>query len=558
MVMITISQDALQRALGKEISVDEISRVLFDMGMELKDEDEGMLSVEVTAERLDLVSVHGLARAISSSLGLSRQAPRYAVSKSEYTVNVTNKVKDVRPYTVSAVIKGLELDDERVKEIIEVQEKLHSTIARNRKRGAIGIHPLDTITMPITYTADAPKKIVFTPLEAEKEMDGATILEQHDIGMAYKHLLEGKKQYPYFVDSKGEILSMPPIINSQKAGKVDSSTKDLFIECSGFDKNILNELLVNITTMFADMEGKIFSVNVVYPDGSTDVTPDLSVKRRTLSNASIKRYFGVDFSEKEVMKLLSRMMYTVKDSVKDERGELTWAVEAPPFRSDICHEVDIIDDIARAHGFNNFTSGHPDIPGIGGMLDKSRIREEIASEMVGLGFLETFTFSITEETSQFKNMRIEPAEESYVPIANGNENQTMLRTRLIHEQLKCLANNRSRPLPQRIFEAAFVTLPDEKRDVKAKNELRLSGLMTDKVVTFTEIRQVLEHVLRTRGITAEFRPVSKPYYMQGRAAEVLIENVSVGYVGELHPEVLENFGLATPVGAFEISLEILF
>lgn len=556
--MTAISHKALQRAIGKDLSVEEIRSALFDLGMDLKNQEDDLLSVEITAERLDLISIHGLARAIRSLLGLTSHPPQYAASKSDYVVKVTEAVKEVRPRTVCAVIKNLDLDDERIEEIIEVQEKLHSTLARGRKRGAIGIYPMGAIKMPITYTADRPDKIRFLPLNADREMTGAEILEDHETGIAYKHLLEGKTMYPYFIDAAGEILSMPPVINSEKTGRINSSTTDIFIECSGFEKQILDEMLVNLTTMFADMGGDVFTVDVAYADGTLDTTPDLSTREMSLSSHSIKKYLGLDLSDEQVRKLLSRMMYEVSDKTAESKdGSTVWTVEAPAFRFDLWHEVDIIDDIARAYGFNNFELTVPNISTIGGVLTRSRVREEIAEILLGLGFLETYTFAITNEESQYDNLRLDRDRESFIPIANGNENQTMLRTRLLPEQLKCLVHNRSRPLPQKIFEGAFVTLPDDDSDVRARNELRLSALMTDKVVTFTEIRQVLEHVFRSRGVDAEFRPVTTPYFLEGRSAEVFIDGKPIGVVGELHPEVLENFGIVTPVGAFEISLDAL-
>ncbi|MGM5481217.1 MAG: hypothetical protein ACQESE_02280, partial [Nanobdellota archaeon] len=256
---------------------------------------------------------------------------------------------------------------------------------------------------------------------------------------------------------------------------------------------------------------------------------------------------------------LAKMMYEVSDKTKKGKdGSTIWMVKGPAFRFDLWHEVDIIDDIARAYGFNNFELTVPNVSTIGGVLTKSRVREEIAEVLVGLGFLETYTFSITNEEAQYDSLRLDRKNELYIPIANGNENQTMLRTRLLPEQLKCLVHNRSRPLPQKIFEGAFVTLPDKESDVGARNELRLSALMTDKIVTFTEIRQVLEQVLRTRGVSAEFKPLTTPYFLEGRGAEVFLDGQSIGVVGEIHPEILGNFGLTAPVGAFEITLEGLF
>ncbi|MGM5480544.1 MAG: phenylalanine--tRNA ligase subunit beta [Nanobdellota archaeon] len=557
MVVTTISSQVLFQALkqhGSKLTTKDVEKALFDMGMELKEEQEEQLTVEVTPDRLDLISAHGLARAIHSFVGEQQKIFSYSPKESDYTVKVTEKVSEVRPKTVCAVITGLSMSQEDIDEVIQVQEKLHATLGRKRSRGAIGIYPLDVISMPITYTADKPEHIQFKPLQADNEMTGQEILEQHETGIAYHHLLKDAEVYPYFIDANSEILSLPPIINSEKTGRVSSSTTDLFIECSGFETTILNELLVYLTTMFSDMGGEIHNVNVTYPDGSIDKTPHLNSRERKLHQSTIQKYLGLTLNQDEMKRLLSKMMYEVT-SISTTSDDTIYELKAPCFRFDLWHEVDIMDDIARAYGFNNFVLSTPRVPGIGSELTHSRKREELARILVGLGFLETFTFAISNENTQFESLGLDSKKESYVPIANGNENQTLLRTRLLPELLKSISHNRSKTLPQHIFEGAFVTLPDKHKDVTARNELHLSALITDNKVTFTQIRQVLEAVLRSMNEVITFEPITTPYFIEGRSAKVLFDGKSIGEVGELHPKTLEHFGLQAPVGAFEISLE---
>ena len=81
-------------------------------------------------------------------------------------------------------------DDEKIKEIIDIQEKLHATLGRKRKKAAIGIYPLEKIKLPIKFEAKKPEDIKFIPLEASKEMNGRQILSQHPTGREYGFLLE--------------------------------------------------------------------------------------------------------------------------------------------------------------------------------------------------------------------------------------------------------------------------------------------------------------------------------------------------------------------------------
>jgi len=557
-----MSFSALNDAVGKELSVEELRVALFDMGMELESSEGDDISVDVTAERLDLLSVQGLARALKSFLGIAK-IPIYNARKSDYVVNISSKVNSVRPYTVCAVVKDLSLSDERIKEIIDVQEKLHSTLARGRKKGAIGIYPLEHISLPITFTADKPENIHFQPLGESREMNALEILRNHETGREYAHLLEGKELFPYFVDANDNILSLPPIINSELTGRVTVETKDVFIECSGFDKVLLNELLTNLVTMFADMGGIIYSMTLNYEGGSSELTPLIDYQEKTFSTKTLKHYIGLDLSVDEIKSLLEKMMYTIKD-VKPfinvdgrETNEFIFHLLAPAFRRDLWHEVDIAEDVARAYGYNNLPLTFPNVATIGSTLKSSDLREELSFVMTGMGFLETYTFGLTAKPDQLDKMLLSEEKVGFVPVANGNETQGMMRISLIPELLKALSHNRNLPLPQKIFEGDFVVLPDSNKDVKARNELHFSGLITDRVVTFTQIKQVLDALLKSKDVEIQVVPSNHPSFIKGRSGIIKLGDNSIGIVGELSPQVITNFGLSSPVAVFEINLESL-
>ena len=123
---------------------------------------------------------------------------------------------------------------------------------------------MEKIKLPIKFEAKKPEDIKFIPLEASKEMNGRQILSQHPTGREYGFLLENYGLYPVFTDANNEVLSMPPIINSHKTGKISNETKEVFIECSGFDFNILKKILNIVAYSLAEMGGKIYSMNLKY------------------------------------------------------------------------------------------------------------------------------------------------------------------------------------------------------------------------------------------------------------------------------------------------------
>src|SRR3989339_373987 len=164
MVVLDTSYKYLTKLLGRKVDKKELEDTLFEMGLELESSEGDSLRIEITPDRPDLISTQGLVRALRAYMNIKLGMPVYIAKKSDVKVIVKPSVKNVRPYTVAAVVKNLEFDDEKIKELIWIQEKLHATFARNRKKAAIGIYPLKAISPPITFSAEDPDKIKFVPL----------------------------------------------------------------------------------------------------------------------------------------------------------------------------------------------------------------------------------------------------------------------------------------------------------------------------------------------------------------------------------------------------------
>ena len=228
MALIEFQKKQFEEEIGK--LDEEMKEKIAMFGTPIDNLDEQKIQIEVFPNRPDLISFQGFKRAFLAFLGKNTGLINYKLNKPEknYVVHIDSSVKDVRPYTACAIIKGLKFDDEKIKEIIDIQEKLHLTIGRKRKKVAIGIYPLEKIKLPIIFKALEPDKIKFIPLESDREMSGLQILQKHPTGKEYAHLLAGKAKFPIFVDADNKILSMPPIINSLETGKVTERNKRCF------------------------------------------------------------------------------------------------------------------------------------------------------------------------------------------------------------------------------------------------------------------------------------------------------------------------------------------
>ena len=135
------------------------------------------------------------------------------------------------------------VDETSLIAIMKLQENLHWGVGRDRKLSSIGVYDMATISGDIAYRTIDPDKEPFVPLGMPgKKMTGRQILESHPKGMAYAELLQPLKRYPVLVDTKGQVLSMPPIINSDET-KVKKGTTRVFIDVTGISKAAVTKSL---------------------------------------------------------------------------------------------------------------------------------------------------------------------------------------------------------------------------------------------------------------------------------------------------------------------------
>ncbi len=544
MSAITINKKEFLRLIGKKLSDKDIDDRLSMMGAPVDAVLENELQVDIAPNRPDWLSQQGLARSLSSFLGLKTGLRQYKVAREKYQVLVDRSVRGVRPFTVCAVVKGLRLDDEKIREIIQVQEKLHVTYCRNRKKAALGIYPLDKIAFPVTFTAKKPQDIVFVPLEGTRAMNAAQLLTQHPTGRAFAHLLEGQSRFPVFLDARGQVLSVPPIVNSQLTGKVEVTTKDVFIECSGFDLHTLRILLNIIVTMFADMGGKLIAVDVKYAKKIT--TPDLAPRKMRLDLDAINALLGLELKEGEAKRLLEQMGF----------GYQNKQVLIPAYRADIMHTVDLAEDIAIAYGYDELKPELPQVATIAAEDSFTAFQNQIANVLVGMGMLEAHTYHVSNVPAQTKLMQHKA---EVIELANAlTVDYNALRAWLLPSMMDVLKVNKMREYPQKFFSMGTVFSPNAKTPTQVEERTNACILSAHPKADYTEIRQVLEYVLRTLGMNYTIEETEHGTFVPGRVAQLKIDGHSIGVLGEVHPQVLTNLGLEMPVAALELNLTELF
>lgn len=545
MANIKLPRKAFEEEIGKldEKMQEKIS--LFGTPFEKCDENE--IEIEVFPNRPDLLSYQGFKRSFLNFIGKTKGIKEYKIQKKEkdYKVIIDPSIKKIRPFTACAIIKNINLNEEKIKELIEIQEKIHNTIGRKRKKLAIGIYPLEKIKLPITYTALDPEKIRFMPLESQKEMSAIEILERHPTGKEYASLLAGKEKFPIFMDSQNNILSMPPIINSQLTGRVTPQTKELFVECSGNDFEILKKCLNIIVTTLIDMGGVAYEMELGYQ--KKEITPNLTPVKMKLSIQNTNNLLGLNLNEKEIKESLEKMGHNY----------LKGNVEIPSTRTDILHEVDIIEDIAIGYGYEKFIPEIPRISTIGKIDEKEIIKEKISEMLIGLNLLEVSNFHLTSKKDAYEKMGISDKEKQNKKIIEVKESKTdfnLLRENLSHYLLKNLSENIDSEYPQRIYEIGRVF--EYLEGIKENEHLAVAFSPSN----FTELKQTIEYLSKMINIKIEIKePKDTPnHFIEGRAGEIRVDDYSVGHIGEIHPKILNNFKIKMPVALFEINLEKIY
>jgi len=545
MPTITLNKKRILTLLGKKVPDEVLKERISYLGTDLEEINKENIIVEIFPNRPDLLSEEGFARALKTFLGFDLGLKKYTVQKSTYQVFIQKDVKEIRPYTACVVVKNLKLDEEKLLNIIAIQEKLHVTYGRNRKRCAIGVYPLTKINFPITYTALKPEEIKFIPLGENKTFTGNQILKQHKTGKEYGYLLENKPKFPVFIDSKNQILSMPPIINSDQTGKVDTTTKDVFVECSGFDFNVVSKAINMISTAFADMGGDLFEVNLTY-DSKNKITPVLTPDQIYLEPEYVSKYIGIHLKSNEIIKLLKKMGFDAEGSTKIK-------VSIPSYRTDVLHPIDLVEDVAIAYGFENIKEDSQRPSTTGGELFIEKLKRKIREILIGTQNTEIFNFSLinSEEQKQLDLKNI-------IKIKNSLSSEfDSLRKSLIPSVLRTYKSNKRYEYPQFFFEIGTIFIKNENKDTLVEEQNSLCISACGENVSFTTIKQELDVLLNSFDIKYSLIRFKDEIYIDGRSAKIFVGKAELGHVGEIHPNILNYFEIDFPISILEINVDKL-
>ena len=287
-------------------------------------------------------------------------------------------------------------------------------------------------------------------------------------------------------------------------------------------------------TKGSTINGNVYEKNKI-------ATPDLKPDKIKVSLENINKLLGLDLKEKDIEKLLSLMGYEYKNNI----------VQIPAWRSDILHEVDIIEDAAIAYGYNKFSPEIPNISTIGEESKEEKFKSKIADLIMGLQINEISTYHLIKNSeAELSNLK------EKIEVENSKTEFKILRPNLLIPALRIFSENKDHDYPQRIFEIGTIFINDRNNSTDTGILEKENLLIALSPSNFTEIKQILNYIENSLNIKLEIKESpSHQDLIGGRSASISLNKKQIGYFGEMHPKTLQDWNIKMPISIIEISLD---
>ncbi len=546
MPTITFSLKDFQHLVGKKLNLEEVQELAhYGKGdFEGYDEETDEVKIDFGDTNLPyLWSVEGFARLVKGVLGIKKGIPEIKVHKGNYQAIVEKSVIEYRPYIACFAAKGRKIDDYLIKQLVQLQEKFCETYGRRRQKVSIGLYSYKRLNFPIHYKAVGPLSVEFVPLDFKSKLSLKGVIAEHPKGKEYAWILEGFDKYPLLVDDNSEVMSLVPIINSSFTGKIEIGDENLFFEATGTDEEAVNLASVIFAYALFERGFELYSVEIEYPNKKT-TSPRLETDKAIIKSIKIKHLFGLELKENEVKQLLERGQYNFSN----------FKVEIPPYRKDILHPYDIIEDIGIMYGFDKIKEAPLLTFTAGSRLKINEFIDKVREIVVGLGYQEVMSAILTNKEFIYKKMNIEDFGsieiEDYM-----SETYSVVRSWILPSLMEVFSKNKHVEFPHRIFEEGFVNV---KKGDEIVEHSRIAIASSHEEANYTEMRQALDLIMRLFGLHHDIEEAEHNSFIEGRAGRVVVKGKKVAYLGEISPVVLSNWGLEMPVAALELNLSELF
>ncbi|MFL6347820.1 MAG: phenylalanine--tRNA ligase subunit beta [Nitrososphaeraceae archaeon] len=531
------------------IDLNQVLELLPFIGLDIEGVDSEVLRIEYNPNRPDFASDYGIVRALRGLLEIETGLPKFKLNKevNKYSVNIDNSVRGNRPYIVALIAKNGTLGNGTIMQLEGMKDDLQNGIGRGRTKASIGIHNMDAIEFPVRYST-VNEDFSFVPLEQKSSQTIKSILKTSNIGKDYGHILEGVKRYPLVIDSNDNVLAFPPIINGNIT-KVSANNTNLFIEVTGNKRKTVEDILAILAITLYDAGFELQNVTINNFDGDT-YTPKMDVSYIDVDASYVNMLLGLESEVNEIIRYLKKSRLDAKETKQKKIIECC----IPRYRIDILNYVDIAEEVAIGYGIYNLKPTIP-LTALVGQKDLTSTRINIIrNTMVGLQILEIVNFSLVSKKIQYELPGIDQPDNLASVRATKSSEHEVLRDMLLPSLLKSLSRNVHEEYPQKLFEIGKTF-----EWSKNINEYwSLGAVVAHNTADYTEVKSIMHTLLKLSfGKSVTTKVATHPIFINGRCANIIVDEESVGIIGEITPFAIDNFKVRVPVAAFELNISKL-
>ncbi len=531
--------------------------------------DDQVIEVDLTPNRSDCLGMVGIAREVSALTGepYRFQPPAPVPAAHEDTLPIRLEAPDDCPRYVGRIIRGV---NTRAETPVWMQERL-------RRAGVRSLGPVVDVTNYVMLELGQPmhafdldriqggirvrlgdKGEQLELLNGEAvTLDGETlVIADEQVPVALAGIMGGEQSSvtEATTDILLESAFFGPLAIAGKARRYGLHTDSSHRFERGVDPQMQMLAAERATALILEIAGGKPGPLIEAVDQGR-----LPVERKvTLRGERIHRLLGTAIEPEEVRGILQRLGLTVSD------GESPWTVTVPPYRFDISLEVDLIEELARVHGYNRIPVTHPASPiTVQPRTEERVLLSRVRQAMVDRGYQEAVTYSFVEPRLQ----ELLDPDHAAVPLANPlSADLAVMRTSLWPGLIKAVQHNRNRQVHRiRLFEAG---LRFRGKLSGLSQTATLAGVITgtalpeqwgadNRPADFFDLKGDLEAVLALGGHPERYAFVAAehPALHPGQSARIELDGKAVGWVGALHPALYEALELDSPVLLFEIDLD---
>ncbi|MEF9952771.1 MAG: phenylalanine--tRNA ligase subunit beta [Clostridium sp.] len=525
----------------------------------------GTIEFEITSNRSDCFGVYGIAREAAATYGKALKPLETSYNQDKDTIMhyLDVKVSDslCRRY-MAKMVKNVKVGPSPA----WMQKNLEEA----------GIRPINNIVDITNYVmlelgqpmhAFDYNFIKGSKIEVKKANDGEkfTTLDS----------LERELDSSMLVIADGENTVAVAGVMGGENSEVTENTNVVVFECANFDGTNIR-LTSKKLVLRTDASGKFekdldpnlceLAINrachLVEAIGAGEVISDVidvytsKVQdfKMEVSSKWINDFLGTEISVERMKEILISLGMKVE-------GEEVLSIVVPSFRQDVRIREDIAEEIVRIYGYDKIPSVRIKGEAVEAAWTKEQKLTSLVKEtMVAAGFYEALTYSfISPKVFNMVNIAEDSELRNCVKINNPlGEDFSLMRTTTMPSLLDSLSRNYAMGNKEAfLFEVSKVYIPSD--DVLPTEKLKLTIGMYGEV-DFFEIKGAVEVLLEKLSVPkfAFEREALNPSYHPGKTANLLVRNKVAGTFGELHPDVLENYGFENRVFFAEIDLESLF